>query len=119
MSLETVAIPLLASDTTTSKWGVSPRITAPNVITTSYLPVRASCWEIIGNSKEPGTQATSSCSLDSDTSIPCLDKQSKHPLNNLLVIRSLKRAITIATRNDDEFSKVPSIVPFFKALYTY
>ena len=32
---DTTEIPLLASDTTTSKCGVSPRITAPNVITTA------------------------------------------------------------------------------------
>ena len=30
----TAATPLLTSATTTSKWGVSPRITAPRVITT-------------------------------------------------------------------------------------
>ena len=36
VSRATAATPLLASATTTSKWGVSPRITAPRVISTWY-----------------------------------------------------------------------------------
>ena len=57
--LDTDEIPLLDSLITTSKCGVSPLITAPRVIKTSYRPVLAKDCATRGSSRDPGTQAIS------------------------------------------------------------
>ena len=56
VSMDTWAMPLVASLQTKSKCGVAPRMTAPTQTMASALPLLATFWATSGISKAPGTR---------------------------------------------------------------
>lgn len=104
-SRATCCRPRADSPATYSKWGVSPRITAPRHTTASNCPESASRPAASGSSKAPGVQMTS---MSSGT-MPSFRNAARAPSTSFSVTTPLKREATTANRRPRP-SSVPSRV---------
>ena len=92
VSSDTREIPAAHSPATKSKWGVSPRITAPRHTTASHSPEAARRCATSGISNAPGTQCTGTSSRPPARSTPSA------PSSNGFVMWSLNRPATTTMR---------------------
>src|SRR5262245_23028787 len=91
----TCRIPAAASRATCSKWGVWPLMTTPTHTIPEYRPLVARWFAACGSSNDPGTQWTSIASGPSRAARSAC----RAPATSRWVMRSLKRAATIANLN--------------------